>query len=280
MGWQPFKKPFKSFTPAKTISNAFKITGESFQPAEILRVGGTTALVVGTGGVGASAGVLPLTNTPLATASLANVKVGNTQLTSSDPNKASVLGAGAVGVYSLGTVQAGNPDNPETLVNKISRLIGGTIGSYGVGKSVTALAATSPTAHALPTDVQGPVQDLSFGEKFGNYLSSSVSTASTAYAGGSFSQAVLSIFGRETGGAILQLLSGDIAGFVKTVTTPTPTNPGAALPPNLFGNFQSGGGGGGLGVAPKTGQISSNSLLFPVIGIAVLVIVWLVVRKK
>lgn len=289
MGWQPFKKPFKSFTPAKAVSNAFKVTPESFRPGNIIRTGTTAGLVIGTGGVGAvglSTGLaVPfaagnVTTTPFSLATLGNIKIANTPITSSDPNKASIVGAAAAGVYSFGTVKAGNPSEPETLVNKISRLLGGAAGSYGGGKIATGVLYTDPASHALPAGVEGPTQPLSIGERFGNFLGNTVQTTSTAYGTGQFAQSVLGIFGKQVGGAILQLVSGDVAGAIKTITTPSPSTPSTTVP-SLFGNYQSGGGGGsGLGVGVNSGQSTTNPLVFPIMGIAVLFVVWLIVRKK
>lgn len=286
MGWQPFKQPFKSFTPAKAISNAFKVTPESFRPGNIIRTATTAGLIVGTGGVGAvglssGLGVASVTATPLSYATLGNVKVANTQLTSSNPQQASVVGAAAAGVYSFGTVKAGDPSEPETLLNKISRLLGGAAGSYGVGKIATGALYTDPASHALPTGVEGPTQPLTIGERFGNFLGNTVQTTSTAYGTGQFAQSVLGIFGRQVGGAILQLISGDVAGAIKTITTPATTTPTTAVP-RLFGNFQNGGGGGaGLGVGSGgTGQSTTNPLVFPAIAFGILAVLWLVMRKK
>jgi hypothetical protein len=266
MGWNPFKAIQRAFTPPapvrQFISNATKITGESFQPAEIFRVAGAASQTLYTGGL-----------------SLLNPKVGNTTIVSSDPNKASVVGAAIVGANSFGTVQAGNPDVKESTLNQIARKIGGAISAIAVG-SAGANVLTTP-ANALPAGVQGPTQPLTFGQQFGNFGATITSSSAVAYGSGNIAQTVIGIFGKKVGGAILQLFSGDVAGAVKTITTPTPETPTIALPPNLFGNYQSGGGGGsGLGVGTNSGQLTSNPLIFPVMGIAALFVVWLIVRKK
>lgn len=286
MGWKPFKAITRAFTPPAPVretisnvsnavvrsvtpsdslkagvSNTFKITGESFQPAEIFRVAGAASATLYTGGL-----------------SLLNPKVGNTTIVSSNPNKASVIGAAIVGANSFGTVQAGNPDEKESTINEIARKIGGAISAIAVG-SAGANLLTTP-ANALPTGVQGPVQPLTIGERFGNFGATLVGSSSTAYGTGNIAQSVIGIFGKKVGSAILQLFSGDVGGAIKTITTPTPITPSITVP-NLFGNYQSGGGGAGLGVGSGgTGQTTTNPLVFPAIALGLLAVLWLVMRKK
>lgn len=265
MGWKPFKAITRAFTPPapvrEFVSNATKITGESFQPAEILRVAGSASQTVYTGGL-----------------SLLNPKVGGTTIASSDPNKASVLGAAIVGANSFGTVQAGNPDVKESTINEIARKIGGAISALAVG-SAGANLLTTP-ANALPAGVQGPVQPLSTGAQFGNFGATLVGSSASAYGMGNIAQTVIGIFGKKVGSAILQLFSGDVGGAIKTITTPTPNTPSTTVP-NLFGNYQSGSGGAGLGVGSGgSGQTTTNPLVFPAIALGALVVMWLVMRKK
>lgn len=266
MGWKPFKAIQRAFTPPapvrQFISNATKITGESFQPAEIARTYSAGALTVYTGGL-----------------SILNPKVAGQTIVSSDPNKASLAGAVLVGANSFGTVQAGNPDVKESTINEIARKIGGAISAIAVG-SAGANLLTTP-ANALPAGVQGPVQPLSIGERFGNFGATLVGSSSTAYGTGNIAQSVIGIFGKKVGSAILQLFSGDVGGAIKTITTPTPNTPTTTVP-NLFGNYQSSGGGGaGLGVGSGgTGQTTTNPLVFPAIALGLLTVLWLVMRKK
>lgn len=266
MGWKPFKAITRAFTPPapvrQFVANATKVTGESFQPAEILRVAGSASQTLYTGGLSAL-----------------NPKIGNITLASSDPNKASVLGATIVGANSFGTVQAGNPDVKESTINEIARKIGGAISALAVG-SAGANLLTTP-ANALPVGVQGPVQPLSTGAQFGNFGATLVGSSASAYGMGNIAQSVIGIFGKKVGSAILQLFSGDVGGAIKTITTPTPNTPTTTVP-NLFGNYQSGGGGGaGLGVGSgESGQTTTNPLVFPAIALGILAVLWLVMRKK
>lgn len=81
------------------------------------------------------------------------------------------------------------------------------------------------------------------------------------------------------GDAFQQIMSGNFDQAVQVFTnTATPAGPMI----NPYGSFQGGGGGGsGLGVSESNaGQFNANSLIFPVMGIAAIVLVWLIVRKK
>lgn len=267
MGWKPFKALVRAFTPPapvrEYIANATKITGETFQPAEIARTYAAGVATVYTGGLAAL-----------------NPKIGGTTLVSSDPNKASVAGAVLVGANSFGTVQAGNPDVKESTINEIARKVGGAISAIAVGSAGSNLLTTP--AHTLPAGVQGPTQPLTLGEQFGNFGATTLTGSASAYGTGSLAQSVMQIFGKQIGGAILQLFSGDIAGAIKTITTPTPNTPATTIP-SLFGNYQSGSGGGGAGLgvgSGNSGQTATHPLVFPAIAIAIVMVLWLFVRKK
>lgn len=253
----------RAVTPSSEVKNAFKITGESFQPAEIFRVYSSGAMALYTGGL-----------------SVTSPRVGGITVVSSDVNKASLGGAVLVGANSLGQVQAGNPDVKETDLNKLGRLFGGAVSSFALGSAATNVLTTpvGAGANALPTGVQGPTQGFTFGESFGNFAGSTISTSASTYAAGSFGQGVLSLFGKQAGTAILQLLGGDIGGAIKTITTnppnqPTPINVG---PSSYSGS--SGGGGGFTGV--NTGQMTSSSIGLVVVGAGVLLLLFLLLRRK
>lgn len=254
MGWKPFKAIVRAFTP----------NPQSFTPANIARVASAITVGVYSGGLAST-----------------NPKIGNTVIATTNPEKPAVINAAYTGASSLG--QATVTKDPETTVNKISRLFGGAVASLAIGSAATNVITTpaSASVNALPTGVQGPTQGFTFGESFGNFAGSTISTTATAFGTGQFAQGVIGIFGKQVGGAILQLLSGDIAGAIKTISTPPPNIPTTTVP-NLYGNYQSGGGGGaGLGVGSGgTGQSTTNPLVFPAIALGLLAVLWLVMRKK
>lgn len=254
MGWKPFK----------AISRAVTINPKSFTPANIVRVLVGGQITIYTGGVAAL-----------------SPSIGKTTVVSSNPKKASIVTSAFVGANTFGTVQAGDPSKVETPLNKIARIFGGTVASLVVGSAAANVLTTpaSASVNALPPGVQGPTQGLTVGERFGNFLGATISTSSTVYATGGISRVVLDLFGKKAGTAILQLFSGDVAGFVKTVSTPEVKGP-ELFYPTFRGVSASGGGGAGLGIGSNTGQTQGTSLLFPVIGIALLGVLFLIIRKK
>lgn len=191
-------------------------------------------------------------------------------------------------------------------VNYLDELFKGTtnvVGSIGFGFGVEG-ATQAATAYAsattpLTTGVQGPVNPgfwstLTSGNIKGAWdiLASPVSSfahsssTDSGFSSLSKSTAIGQLINEfvgltgKIGRGIVQIISGNFNAGIKTFVEQTPSTPPSIVPPNIFGNYQAGGGGSGLGVGGNTGQSTTNPLVFPVMGIAALLVVWLIVRKK
>lgn len=194
------------------------------------------------------------------------------------------------------------------------------VAAWGASVFATPLSSTTPVASTATVTNTGTIDPSYFGFEGSTFQSLGVSefsfgpnvltpqatatlTGASAFAGGGFIENIgnsLSNFVKGTviakpvseivsiitnslgkiGDALKYVLNGDFVSAGKVFTGGIPTTPGTT-PPNLFGNYLSGGSGGsGLGVGANSGQSTTNPLVFPVMGIAVLFVVWLIVRKK
>lgn len=192
-------------------------------------------------------------------------------------------------------------------VNYFDELLKGTtnvVGSVGIALGVEGvsqgvggyISSTTP----LPVGTQGPISPgfwstLSSGNIQGAWdivtapfssiyhspsTDNTLTSTSKATAIGQIVNEFVQLTG-NVGKGIIQFVSGDFTGAVRTITGETPTQVGPTpLTPNLFGNFQGGGGGSGLGVSANAGQLQTNPIVFPLMGIVIFLIAWLVVRKK
>lgn len=256
-----FNIGLNSFNFGKFFDRLFTIRPQSFTPGNVARAAASGTLTVFTGGL------------------VTDVSIANTPVIATSQHDASVLGSVYTGANSFGTVQSGDPKNKESLINKIGRLFGGAVSTIATGKAATGYLSNT---NALPSGVQGPVQELSFTQQAGNTLSGGVSLASQGYSGGQISQVVVGILGNKLGGALLALLSGDLQGAIKIISS-NPSQPIVQNPSNslLYGPSGGGGGGSGLGLGGQnTGQTTSNSLVYLLIaGILILGGVYLLRRK-
>lgn len=192
-------------------------------------------------------------------------------------------------------------------VNYSNELFKGTtnvVGSVGIGLGIEGAtqAATSYVSATTPLaeGVQGPVNPgfwstLSHGDVVGAWdmvaapVSSAIhapstDTGFTSLAKGTAIGQIVNEFVQLTGKigrGLIDLVSGNVAGVVRDFgKAPSPLSNTGPVLSNPFGSY-GGGGGGGLGVgAANSGQSQTNPLLFPLMGIAVVVVVWLLVRKK
>lgn len=87
-------------------------------------------------------------------------------------------------------------------------------------------------------------------------------------------------FGKGVG----NLFSGNYVGALKDFNIVNSSGSASPSTPNLYGSYgpSSGGGGGGsgLGIASNTGQNQSSSLVYPVVGLAAIILLLIFVRKK
>jgi hypothetical protein len=263
------KFQFKIPNPVTAIQRVVTINPQSFTPANIARAGASVAVftnpVTGvanslTGGTFTNSFVGSPAQGPLAQASAvglsqSTVSVQGTPIIQGSSQKnTGFLQSYYTGALSYGRTQSGSPNQPETFVNTISRLLGGASSAYTTGQ------------------VLGPAVG-------GGKVGALISTSSTGYATSQFGQGILTLFGQKIGGAILALLSGNIAQAVQIVTTNPPNVP------NIFGpnGGQSFGGGGGGGFLPSqnTGQSTALSAIIPIMGIGFVALAfWYFLRKK
>lgn len=244
------------------FKNLFKITPQSFTPANIIRTVVAPQVALYTGGL-----------------SIAKPQINGVVLASSDTNTAGILDSAYVGASSLGRVQAGDPNVPTTGINNVANKFGATVAALSLGSAASNVLSTS---NAIAPGAYGPPAPLSATQTVGNVLAGAASTSSTAYASSQAVPVVIQIFGRQTGSAILQLLSGNFKGAIDTLTADSPSTNVSPNAPNLYGSYNNGGGSGGsgLGIAANTGQSQSSSLVYPVLGLAAIVLLLVFVRKK
>jgi hypothetical protein len=252
-----FTLSFSSFNIGKLFDRLFTITPQSFTPANLAR--DFAQSTIGT----LTAGTLNVTN----------LRVANVPVSGGGTHDATVISSFATGATSFGQVQAGNPALKESLVNTVARLFGGIY-------DAVAVSAVAPTwlSTPVPTAAEsGYVAPLTIGQKSLNLLSSGIVFGSQSTIIANLSQAVVVVFGRRVGGAILALLGGNIQQAVQIFNSPNPSQP-----INLYGVVSSSGGGGG-GFLPNqnTGQLSMTSVIIPIMGIGVIgLLLWYFLRKK
>lgn len=252
-----------SFNIGNAFERAFTFRESSFQPANIIRGLSVGTVTVLTGGL-----------------SLAEPKINGVTLASSNPDSSSpgLLDAGYTGANSFGIVRAGNPNVAETGFNRIARLIGGTISSIATGKAFTNYLKTPPSiSGGNPAITQGPPAPLSLAQQSGRVAGYGAATSLQGLGLSNIAQGVVQVFGQKVGGALLALVSGNVAEAINIITSNPPSSG------NLLYGPTGGGGGGGGGYSPtqNTGQTNLASVMMPVLILSVLgLVLWYFLRKK
>lgn len=174
--------------------------------------------------------------------------------------------------------------------------------AYGVETSSIALTNYQAASGALASGTAGPVAPGFFETLFaGNfsgayqilanpYIAASASVNAPLVAQFGIGEAIRQVVGEivkltgDVGRGIANLFSGNVVGALQDFNVVNTGANNLPQPPNLYGSYGgSGGGGGGSGlgiVGQKAGQSSSGSLWYPVIGLSVIVLVFLYMRKK
>jgi len=271
-----------TFNIGKALERFFTIRPKSFTAGNLARGAAVGAVAISTGGVGVapfagvagfgsgSAGsvlfqpgaITPISATSGVFATQQKIKIGEVQVTSgTSQHDTSVAQATGTGVYSFGQVQAGNPADQETWYNKIARYVGGASAAYGATAGITSFL--SPL--------------IAEGSQVASIASKVVSTTGTGFYTGQVGQVVISLLGRKIGGALLALISRDVASAIRILTEDPPQT--KSIQP--YGSY-GGGGGSGLGIAPSTntGHTGLNPLWYGVIGLVLILGLFALLRRK
>lgn len=260
-----FNISFSSFNIVKFFERLFTIRPQSFTPANLARdlSGGTQSLL--------TLGIVD------------KITIGGQPVFATSTHDSSLIGSALTGANSFGQTKSGDPNKPETLFEKIARIGGGAVSALATGKALSGALTTEPTP--VNAGTQGPPSPVSALGRVGNTFASSVGYAGNTYASGQFAQVVVGLLGQKIGGFLLSLISGDLAGAIKIITSnPSQPQPISSNPsdPLLYGPSGGGGGGGaGLGISNRnTGQTQSNTLVYVLIaGVVVIGGVYLLRRK-
>lgn len=241
------------FNISQAFERLFTINPQSFTPANLIRDFSAGYTTIVTGGV-----------------SLAHPEVNGTPLASSSARsrEPGLVDSAIVGANSFGTVRAGDPQIPESFWNKIARIVGGTVSSLATAKVV----AGYQTNNALGPGEYGPPAPLTATQSASNLALSGLSGGLKVFGSTALAQGIISLFGNTIGGALVQLLNGNIFGAFNTLSGKTPVSQ------NTVGSMYATGGSGGAGFGQNPIAVTQSSTMTWLIPVAiiggVLVILW------